>query len=65
MKKEEIVAIKAMMYAFDRYGMKRLLESQYVINPFTENEVSMGFCEAYNICSELVEKESEETNETI
>ena len=60
MTKEQVLALKAMMYAFDKYGAKRLIESTYSINPFTENEVSIGFCEAYNICQEMIDAESKE-----
>ena len=60
MTKEQIVAVRAMMYAFDKYGAKRLIGSIYAINAFTKDEVSIGFGEAYNICQEMVDAESEE-----
>lgn len=60
MTKKQILAVRAMMYAFDKYGAKRLIDSSYAINPFTENKISIGFGEAYNICQEMVDAESED-----
>lgn len=55
---EQAVAISAMMYAFNAYGITHLVDSTY-----RYLGVKMDFCKAYNICSELVEKERE-TDET-
>lgn len=60
MTKEQVMAVRAMMYAFDKYGAKRLIESIYTINAFTKDEVCIGFGEAYNICQEMIDAESEE-----
>lgn len=59
MTKEQILAVRAMMYAFDKYGAKRLIESSYVINAFTKDEVSIGFGDAYNVCQKMIDAESE------
>lgn len=61
--KEQILAVRAMMYAFVKYGAKRLIESSYAINPFTKDEVSIGFGEAYNICQKMIDTESEENQD--
>lgn len=59
MSKEEIVAISALMYAFDAYGITHLVDSTY-----RYLGVKMDFCKAYNICSELVEREVAKNDET-
>lgn len=57
MTKEQIVAVRAMMYAYRNYGEKRLCHGEYTINPFTKDEVSISFGEAYNICQEMIDAE--------
>lgn len=57
MTKEQIVAVRAMMYAFDKYGAKRLCHGEYTINPFTKDEVSIGFNKAYIIYQEMIDAE--------
>lgn len=56
---EQAVAISAMMYAFNVHGITHLVDATY-----RYLGVKMDFCEAYNICSELVEREAAKTNET-
>lgn len=61
--KEQILAVRAMMYAFNKYGANRLIESIYTINAFTKDEVSIGFGEAYNVCQEMIDTENEENQD--
>lgn len=59
MTKDQKTAIKAMMYAFDKYGSKRLCCSTYI--PSIENypEHAMSFGEAYNICQDMISEVKE------
>ena len=47
MTKEQKLAIKAMLYAFDRYG-ERLIGAVY-LDRYNSNENRIDFGEAYNI----------------
>ena len=58
MTKEQKTAIKAMMYAFDKYGVRRLADSAYVPDRINHPEYTMNFLEAYNICGKMVREES-------
>lgn len=60
MTKEQVLALKAMTYAYRNYGEKRLCHGEYTINPFTKDEVSIGFNKAYIICQEMIDAESED-----
>ena len=53
LKKSEKLAIKAMMYAFERYGT-RLVGAIYVSDRKTYPKDTMDFGEAYNICNKMV-----------
>lgn len=57
MTKDQKTAIKAMMYAFDKYGAKRLCGSTYIPNIKNEPEYTMSFGEAYNICDEMIKED--------
>ena len=56
MTKEQKLAIKAMLYAFDRYG-ERLIGAIYIDNRHNPNENRIDFGEAYNICADMVREE--------
>lgn len=56
MTKEQKLAIKAMLYAFDRYG-ERLIGAIYIDNRHNPNENRIDFGEAYNICVDMVREE--------
>lgn len=60
MTKEQVLAVKAMMYAFNKYGANRLACSSYLPDWQNHPEERMGFGEAYNICQEMIDAESEE-----
>lgn len=53
----EKLAIKAMMYAFDKYGAKRLIGSQYVNNVHKYPEGTIDFGEAFNICADIIKED--------
>lgn len=53
MTKDQKTAIKAMMYAFDKYGAKRLCGSTYIPFIKSDPEYAMSFGEAYNICQDM------------
>lgn len=61
MTKEQKDAIKAMMYAFDKYGAKKLAASFYMPDRINHPEHMVSFGEAYNICAKMVREESEDT----
>lgn len=61
MTKEQKVAIKAMMYAFDKHGAQRLASSYYMPDRINHPEYMMSFGEAYNICGKMVREGSEDT----
>ena len=61
MTKEQKDAIKAMMYAFDKYGAKRLASSYYMPDRINHPEYMVSFGEAYNICGKMIREESEDT----
>lgn len=60
MTKKQKLAVRAMMYAFEKYGVKRLVDAKYIVRKEDHDE-GIDFCEAYNVCSEMVDQESEET----
>lgn len=59
MTKDQKTAIKAMLYAFDRYGAKRLCGSTYIPNIKNDPEYTMSFGEAYNICQDMISEVKE------
>jgi hypothetical protein len=54
---QQKLAIKAMMYAFDKYGAKRLIGAQYVNNVHKYPEGTIDFGEAFNICADIVKED--------
>lgn len=60
MTKEQVLALKAMMYTYRHYGANRLADSSYLPDWENHPEESMGFGEAYNICQEMIDAESKE-----
>lgn len=54
---QQKLAIKAIMYAFDKYGAKWLIGAQYVNNVHKYPEGTIDFGEAYNICANLVKED--------
>ena len=54
---QQKLAIKAMMYAFDKYGAKRLIGSQYVNNVHKYPEGTIDFGEAFNICADIIRED--------
>lgn len=56
MTKKQKLAIKAMLYAFDKYG-ERLIGSLYVNNVHKYPDDVIDFGEAYNICVDMVREE--------
>lgn len=59
MTKDQKTAIKAMLYAFDRYGAKRLCSSNYIPDMANHPEYMMSFGEAYNICQDMISEVKE------
>lgn len=59
MTKDQKTAIKAMLYAFDRYGANRLCDSTYIPNIKNYPEYTMSFGEAYNICQDMISEVKE------
>ena len=62
MTKEQKDAINAMMYAFDKYGAKRLVSGFYMPDRINHPEHIVSFGEAYNICAKMVREEGEDEN---
>ena len=60
MTNKQKLAVRAMMYAFDKFGVKHLVDAKYIVRTPDQDE-GIDFCEAYNVCSEMVDQESEET----
>lgn len=59
--KKEKLAVKAMMYAFDKYGANRLIGATYyhgVTNMKTAERIDFG--EAYNMCNDMVKENKNE-----
>ncbi len=50
--KREKLAIRAMMYAFDRYG-QRLIGALYVNDTKAYPKETIDFGEAYNMCNKM------------
>ena len=54
--KKEKLAIKALLYCFDKYGENRLIGATYYTNishGITEKTPRIEFGEAYNICNKI------------
>ena len=60
MTKEQKDAIKAMMYAYNKYGAKRLASGFYMPDRINHPDHIVDFAEAYNICAKMVREESED-----
>ena len=58
--KKEKLAVKAMMFAFERYGADRLIGATYYhgVNDMKTAE-RIDFGEAYNMCSDMVSEHKE------
>ena len=54
---QQKLAIKAMMYAFDKYGAKRLIDSLYVNNVHKYPDDVINFGKAYGICADIVKED--------
>ena len=54
MTKDQKTAIKAMLYAFDRYGANRLCGSFFMPDGKKDTNYMMGFGDAYYICREMI-----------
>lgn len=59
MTKDQKTAIKAMLYAFDRYGANRLCGSTFMPDVKKHPDYMMGFGEAYYICREMIDRDNE------
>ena len=53
---QQKLAIKAMLFAFDKYGADRLIGSRYIDNVNKYPESTIDFGEAYNICAYMIEE---------
>ena len=54
MTEEQKTAIRAMLYAFDKYGVKRLDDATYIEDIKAWPLKKIRFTDAYNICVEMV-----------
>lgn len=59
MTEDQKTAIKAMLYAFDRYGANRLCGSTFIPDGKNHPNYMMGFGEAYYICRKMIDRDNE------